>query len=225
MGAILKLNVFQRFFISAAQYDRTLHERMPELVDDLIGQMENLFAEETVRQRFLGFIKQLVPRFLSGGTGPAKMISRQLVSLADRPLGELLPALGLENPRRLLAGLFGGDAGNDFRGNLKKNLLERYGTKNLACLLSIDEKKKECLEGRICSALLRLAESEMEKVLDTLNIRVMVSQRIDSLDMLRVERIILDVMANQLKWIDVFGAILGFLIGLFQAGLSRLLRF
>jgi uncharacterized membrane protein YheB (UPF0754 family) len=43
--------------------------------------------------------------------------------------------------------------------------------------------------------------------------------------MLRVEGIILDVMANQFKWIDIFGAVLGFLIGLCQAGFSWLLRF
>jgi hypothetical protein len=224
MGAILKLNVFQRFFISAAQYDRTLQERMPELIDDLIGQLESLFAEETVQQRLLLFINRLILRFLSVGTGAA-LISRLLVSQAGRPLGELLPALGLENPRSLLTGLIGGDAGNDFCGNFKKNLLKKYGQEKIGRLLPLDEKKKESLEGRICSALLRIAESEMENVLGTLNVRTMVSQRIDSLDMLQVERIILDVMANQLKWIDVFGAILGFLIGLFQAGLSRLLRF
>jgi uncharacterized membrane protein YheB (UPF0754 family) len=44
------------------------------------------------------------------------------------------------------------------------------------------------------------------------------------MDMIRVEGIILDVMANQLKWIDVFGAILGFLIGVFQALFSWIMR-
>jgi uncharacterized membrane protein YheB (UPF0754 family) len=52
----------------------------------------------------------------------------------------------------------------------------------------------------------------------------MVRNRINRMDMLRVEKIILDVMANQLKWIDVFGAILGFLIGLFQALFGWLMR-
>jgi uncharacterized membrane protein YheB (UPF0754 family) len=35
-----------------------------------------------------------------------------------------------------------------------------------------------------------------------------------------VEHIVLDVMANQLWWINVFGAILGALIGLFQSFFS-----
>jgi uncharacterized membrane protein YheB (UPF0754 family) len=39
--------------------------------------------------------------------------------------------------------------------------------------------------------------------------------------MLDVERIILDVMANQFKWINLFGGILGGLIGFLQVLLSR----
>jgi uncharacterized membrane protein YheB (UPF0754 family) len=43
--------------------------------------------------------------------------------------------------------------------------------------------------------------------------------------MLRVEKIILDVMAGQLKWINFFGAILGALIGFSQVLLSLLTRY
>jgi uncharacterized membrane protein YheB (UPF0754 family) len=49
-----------------------------------------------------------------------------------------------------------------------------------------------------------------------------VEARINSLPVERVERIVLDVMADKFKWIDIFGAILGFLIGVFQAAFSFL---
>jgi uncharacterized membrane protein YheB (UPF0754 family) len=52
----------------------------------------------------------------------------------------------------------------------------------------------------------------------------LVETRINTLPMERVERIVLDVMANKLKWIDIFGAILGFLIGFFQAAFSFLVN-
>jgi uncharacterized membrane protein YheB (UPF0754 family) len=55
-------------------------------------------------------------------------------------------------------------------------------------------------------------------------VKVLVSDRIDSLDMLRVEKIVLDVMAGQLKWINFFGAILGALIGFIQVFLSLFTR-
>jgi uncharacterized membrane protein YheB (UPF0754 family) len=42
--------------------------------------------------------------------------------------------------------------------------------------------------------------------------------------MIDVEHIVLDVMAHQLKWINVFGAILGAFIGGFQILFSYFVR-
>jgi len=39
-----------------------------------------------------------------------------------------------------------------------------------------------------------------------------------------VERIILDVLAGQLKWINIFGGLLGALIGFVQVILSLIMR-
>jgi uncharacterized membrane protein YheB (UPF0754 family) len=67
-------------------------------------------------------------------------------------------------------------------------------------------------------------DGQIENMLASINIQEMVRERIDSLDMIRVEKIVLDVMANQFKWINIFGGILGFLIGLFQVFLITALR-
>ncbi|MDR3173350.1 MAG: DUF445 family protein [Treponema sp.] len=82
----------------------------------------------------------------------------------------------------------------------------------------------ESLERLITDKLFAAADSQIEKLLGAIDIRAMVRDQINRLDMFRVEGIILDVMANQLKWIDVFGAILGFAIGLFQALFSWFMR-
>jgi len=39
--------MFQRFFITATQYDKTLHEKMPEIIDDLINQLTELRPRTT----------------------------------------------------------------------------------------------------------------------------------------------------------------------------------
>jgi uncharacterized membrane protein YheB (UPF0754 family) len=54
-------------------------------------------------------------------------------------------------------------------------------------------------------------------------VRETVIAKIDSLDVLSLERIVLDIMKEQFVWIDVLGAVLGALIGLIQALLSRIL--
>jgi uncharacterized membrane protein YheB (UPF0754 family) len=154
LDAILKLNVFQRFFIQAGQYDRTLRERMPEFVDEFIQNLEELLGKEETRERILSFFLESL-----------KKTGRDLS----------IPGTG----------------------------------------------KKEKLDLFITGRLLAAADKEADTILNAVNVKDMVTGRIDSLDMLRVEGIILDVMARQLKWIDIFGGILGFLIGLAQVAVSR----
>ena len=154
LNAILKLNMFQRFFLQAGQYDKTLHERMPEFVDELIQNLEEFLGEEETRKKILSFL---------------------LESLKETGRDLSIPGTG----------------------------------------------KKEKLDLFLTEGLLAAADKEAAAVLETVDIKTMVTGRIDSLEMLRVEKIILDVMARQLKWIDIFGGILGLLIGLVQVALSN----
>jgi len=163
-NAILKLNVFQRFFLSAAQYDLTLSQRMPEIVDDLIDTIENLLDDPVIRNRSLAAASAALRRLLQD----------------------------------------------------KKQ--------SVGSIFNINGETKEKLDKFLCASLLAAADGQIENALAVINIRSLVSERIDSLEMIRVERIILDVMADQFKWIDVFGAILGFLIGLFQVFFTLFFR-
>jgi uncharacterized membrane protein YheB (UPF0754 family) len=119
----LKLNSFQRLFISAAQYDQTLEEKMPEIIDELITSLEKVLNEDSVKKKIIAAV-----------------------------------------------------------------------------------------------------DGQIENILASVDIKSLVCNRIDSLDMLRVERIILDIMSDHFKWIYFFGGILGFLIGLFQATFTYFLR-
>ena len=118
-----KLNSFQRIFISAGQYDQTLEEKMPEIINDLINNLEKVLLEDSVKKKMITAV-----------------------------------------------------------------------------------------------------DGQIENVLASVDVKSLVQNRIDSLDMLRVERIILDIMSDHFKWIYFFGGILGFFIGLFQATLTYFLR-
>jgi uncharacterized membrane protein YheB (UPF0754 family) len=54
---------------------------------------------------------------------------------------------------------------------------------------------------------------EVPGLVRTLNIRDMVTEKVDSLDLLRLEGLLLSIMEEQFKYINLFGALLGFLIG------------
>ncbi|MCL2764863.1 MAG: DUF445 family protein [Treponema sp.] len=122
-NALFNLSSLQRFFISAGQYEKTLEEKMPQIINELIQSLEKLLQEDSIKKKLLGAV-----------------------------------------------------------------------------------------------------DGQIENILAVLDIKTLVSQRIDSLEMERVERIILDVMAQQFKWVELFGGILGFLIGLFQIVIIQILR-
>jgi len=60
----------------------------------------------------------------------------------------------------------------------------------------------------------RMLLKEVPGLVASLNIREMVTEKVDSLDLLRLERLLLSIMEEQFKYINLFGAFLGFLIGL-----------
>ncbi|MDR3192602.1 MAG: DUF445 family protein [Treponema sp.] len=152
-NTVFMLPPLQRFLVTSGQFDRSLHDKMPEIIDGLIQRLEVLGNDEGLREEILSYA-------------------------SDK--------------------LFGGGAPDAAGG-------------------------EDSLENRITEKLFKALESRAESILEAIDVRNLVSRRIDSLDMLRVEGIILDVMADQFKWIDIFGGLLGFCIGLFQVLFSRAL--
>ena len=55
--------------------------------------------------------------------------------------------------------------------------------------------------------------TEVPGLVHSLNIRSIVAEKVDSLDLLSLERLLLSIMEEQFKYINLFGALLGFLIG------------
>jgi uncharacterized membrane protein YheB (UPF0754 family) len=73
---------------------------------------------------------------------------------------------------------------------------------------------REELEEGLCRQLAELLKREVPPLVDTLNVRRMVEEKVNSLDILKVEGLLLGIMQEQFKYINLFGGLLGFLIGL-----------
>ncbi|MDR1109046.1 MAG: DUF445 family protein [Spirochaetaceae bacterium] len=223
-NTILKLSVFQRLFISAGQYDRTLHERMPEIIDDLIRELENLAYDEDINRRMAAFIREKAGACFSDWESSGEfgqIMGKFIRAHVDIPLERLV--------RQWTAADFS-EWGEKLRSHIKQKegrdikiraaldrFLDNHRDLTAARFFSLGDEKKKDLDARIGDKLLVLMDEQIEALLTSINVKTLVSERIDSLDMIRVERIILDVMADQLHWINIFGAILGALIGLFQS--------
>ena len=105
-----------------------------------------------------------------------------------------------------------------------ETIIEKYPGITLGEFIAMGTPQKQRLDTFLAEKATDALDDNIEGALSSVNVKVLVSERIDSLDMIRVEKIVLDVMAGQLKWIDVFGGILGGLIGFIQVGLSLILR-
>jgi len=63
---------------------------------------------------------------------------------------------------------------------------------------------------------------EVPGLVSSLRINELVTEKVDSLDLLRLERLLLSIMEEQFKYINLFGALLGFLIGCINLLILRL---
>jgi hypothetical protein len=84
----------------------------------------------------------------------------------------------------------------------------------------LDEKRIEELTEAAAGIVQGQILFRLEPVLETINIRKLVVDRINALNIEDVERILLLIIEKHLAWINIFGAILGAFIG----GLQLLLR-
>jgi len=101
-----------------------------------------------------------------------------------------------------------------------EGVIAKYPGISLGEFISLGGVKKQKVDAFLAEKAADTLDENVEGALSSVDVKVLVSDRINSLDMLRVEKIVLDVMAGQLKWINFFGAILGALIGFVQVLLS-----
>ena len=200
---------------------------------DLIQQVDKLLADNEIRERIIAFFSASMRSLIDTQDSRERMIGFVvdfLFSHADTPLRTLIQDISHKDTQELSRKLFDFIKKHLAAGDLSfiprffKGFIQSHPDLTLAVVLSVDTAKKEALDTLLCDKLLSIIDEQIGAALTSINVRALVSDRIDSLDMLRVEHIVLDVMANQLQWINLFGAILGALIGMFQACFSWFTR-
>jgi len=92
--------------------------------------------------------------------------------------------------------------------------------KTFADILKIQDCEIERLSASLTDGFLELIQARISILIDAFDITSMVSERIDSLDMKEVERIVLQVVKKELAWITWLGGILGGMIGFIQSIIS-----
>jgi uncharacterized membrane protein YheB (UPF0754 family) len=196
-----------------------LGKRVPDYREKLLDAVDRMMlaaAEEKGRER----IALALAGAIDGNRGKTlKELARAAVGLKQEKVAQIISdALGAFLSReRGSSSLAAGIA--DFISSF----LAGHGEESLSQLLSLSPVLRSDILALASSKAVDLIESKTNEILKTVKIKEIVIEKIDSLDMLDVEKIVLDVMKEQFTWINVFGAILGGVIGLVQALIAALL--
>jgi len=111
--AVERLNLVQRLIVGAAQFERKLDERMPEIVDEIVGSIERLARSPSNQARLLEAAAAAV-RDWRDGLGRDSSRVAALADAVARAFGRLAAGLGDgDRARRLAADLVGSLARGD----------------------------------------------------------------------------------------------------------------
>ena len=250
-----RLNLMQKLFIGAAQYDRTLADRMPEIVDDALRQLEHTADDPEV----VAHMQEALREWLASAR--ERPLADVLPDAAEQRIGELWGAAAAgpiaalidavlqgfleehgQTPIAELAARFLGVSASDTVDEISQRLL-RYlsdertarsvaaqiaaaverladsGDLTFAEMLALDAGAKAALDDAVAARAERLLVEQVPAMVAALDVERLVIDRIDRLEVRDVERILLTVIARHLKWINLFGALIGSLIGLSQLAL------
>ena len=97
-----------------------------------------------------------------------------------------------------------------------KSLLDDMPGDSLEEIIGISEERKANLDDAITGSIIGLVNTRIPDIIGSIDIYDLVVSKVNGLKIEDVEALLMRVIHRHLRWINVFGAILGFLIGLTQ---------
>ena len=259
---INKLNILQKFFVTAGQYDKTIDDKMEEIIKDVITQIErsgnkqenkdhifqsagselkvlrsknlsdliqkrSLNIQKTIHEIAETLIDSVINEFKkSPSLGPGILDSDQTIKnlvmvVTQLSWDELSENIGAA----ALNGILNVKTDGISKGivSLLSQLFENKKNEQLGQLLNVNNNFKKSLDSYLTEQIINIINDKVPEILKSVNVRDLVIDKINSLDIKNVEKILLSVIQKHLKWINIFGALLGALIGMIQIISNNLL--
>lgn len=203
-----QLSGFQRFVVTAAQYDRQLEERIPRIVDRAVAEIRRLVREPqtqaTLSVRILRWMETNESRSLEELFGDG---------VAHR-LGEAVAAAlhDGDRARALADGLVPPNAA-DHVVAAARAWLTGAGERRVGDVVPVLRRRRATIGAGIARTATQALTRYAPRFVAEMNVYQVVVDRIDALDIERVEGLLLGIIRRHLRWINLFGALLGALIG------------
>jgi len=210
-----KLNLLQRFLISAGQFDRRMTEQMPEIVDETIASVDVFLHDPEQQRTAVAALRDSVRDWRASLAGGGReKATTQLTAIVDGLLGKLGdPAVRgriatLVRVRMLATYPTVGALARELAGEGETEIAERVSTRVLTLLTSpaaaktvmtalgptIDRPLGEILGGDV-TLRKHIATRAVSGILDTMGG---------------------DELARPMRWVRVGGAVLGVVVGIIE---------
>lgn len=183
-------------------------------------------VRKLIRKGALGFVRN--PRTAEILLAVAEREGRRLLLEGDRPLFErLATASGAARLRSsLVDGIVALVRTGDARDALERFIAARMDewlfqrpVGRLSSRIPADARRD--LEGAVCRQVEELLQKEVPPLIDAIDVAGMVEEKVNSLDILKVEELLLSIMEKHFFYINLFGALLGFIMGFMNVILAR----
>jgi len=190
------------------------------LISALIGWLTNYIAIKMLFRpylpvRIMGFtFHGVLPKRRSAfAHGLAKVIEKELLSSKD--ISEILEGSGWEDEvEQAIEGII--------KKSLKPESVKKFPIVGIVSK-SILNGIKYYLSREIVSQVEVRKPELLSRFHDMVNVRELVSARVDAFDIKKLENIVLGVVSRELRYIEFVGAVLGFIIGCVQVAVVILL--
>ena len=189
------------------------------IVSALIGWFTNFIAVKMIFRprepvQFIGFrIQGLIPRRqLDLAHNLGELIERELISHDD--IHAVLKSDDVTSATEQLV-----------EQQVDLFLTEKLGTNPMISMFlqgDLAVKIKAMLVEQLCSAIPDFLDTCMSHVEKKLDFKEIVQKKVEQFDYVKLEEIVYRIASKELKTIEILGAVVGFIVGLFQVGLLLL---
>lgn len=211
-----QLTSMQRLLVTAAQYDRQIESRIPVIVDRIVAEVITAVQDRENRARILTMVAEWVGENRNRTVG--SLVNRET---RDRARSIIVRYLGDQNQVRndlnrqidRIARNLHGEEKEDQLSRFVSFWISRHAHERIGTLLPVLGRRRSVLARFMAVRIQRILSDLTRLFLEQLDIYSIVVERINSLDVERVEGLLMGIIRRHLRWINVFGAILGSLIG------------
>ena len=200
-----------RLDTSGADVQELLADLMPTMTEGLRRMLHQPGVRAAMVEVETGMVRDtvvdrgVVARTAIGASGMDRVIINRMPTIVDA----IIAAAGSTATPDRMAGLI-------------RQWMQTDGTKSASDFLVLSEATEARIDGYLMERLIAFLSAELPAISAMLNVERLVMTQVKTLDVVEVERMILNVAGRHLRWINYLGAGLGGLIGLAQVALRLL---